>query len=620
MTKLITTITIFFIFLAKCSSQKTNELSARMRQYEQQTKSFNDKANTIESDSLKQKLFSIAMGLFMHERSEINKQIIPNTQYIDNPYFLRESYKSHSDLTDNYINGLTLFYFDNSDTKYTINTSEAFKFPFKINTTWQEAIFDNQKAYPILNNNINIQTNDIQVIESGKWSFPKSFDIKYPTENKTPICTGIKAEIEVEIPSIIHQFHFLKADIGKTQTKNDLSVKLLSMNNNYVEIEVCTPEGFITSENDFNQFKWLEIYAKDNTSKFIHTSSTSTSKHKWTNESILGELYQELTAQETFTSDFLSSFLAKVNTIYKEEEKSTNKKEDKNRQYRLQLFNGVVEEISVDLYDYTTPERILKEVIYPISDVRNLISLGDFKEIKTKGAVYDNEITMLSNKPYDISENELEKQIMISQKPALLSKGAVVKFEYPNSISSKLIGDFDRFSTPKEITFLNKDEKTINISPNAIGYKPLSESDKLVDFSTNRIEYHPKKFSETPYYVKGILTIKIAEIKKQVASVNNLPDGVLIKENAILLDQSKYKSNEYLVLVKDTTNRYLKQIMGYSGAVNINGVNSNKHISYYYGTPQTIEIYKIASSKIVDYKFKIELTREESNEFSLMWN
>jgi len=87
-----------------------------------------------------------------------------------------------------------------------------------------------------------------------------------------------------------------------------------------------------------------------------------------------------------------------------------------------------------------------------------------------------------------------------------------------------------------------------------------------------------------------------------------------------LLDQKIFRAFKYVIFVKDNTNRYLKRIHEYSGAVDIDGVKLNKHISYYYGKPQTIEIYTIAGSKIVDYSFKVKLTREENGKYINMWN
>src|SRR5574344_2671349 len=142
----------------------------------------------------------------------------------------------------------------------------------------------------------------------------------------------------------------------------------------------------------------------------------------------------------------------------------------------------------------------------------------------------------------------------------------------------------------------------------------------MVNVNTSSIEYFSKTFPITPYYATGVIELNMVDVKKQTYSTNNLPEGVLIKGNAILLDQKIFNDNTYALFVKDNTNQYLKTIHEYSGEVDIDGVKQNKHISYYYGTPQTIEIYTIAGTKIVDYNFKVKLTREENGKYINMWD
>jgi len=213
----------------------------------------------------------------------------------------------------------------------------------------------------------------------------------------------------------------------------------------------------------------------------------------------------------------------------------------------------------------------------------------------------------------------LKNQITTDQVPTLMLKSSIVAFEYPNLISSKIIED-NRYNKIKEVSFLNKNKRPIDISPDSINHGSWEKRGSMVNVNTKSIEYFPKRFPETPYYVTGIIELNLVDVKKQSFGINNLPEGVLIKGNAILLDQKIFNSGKYALFVKDNTNRYLKTIYEYSGAVDIDGVKQNKHISYYYGTPQTIEIYKIAGTKKVDYNFKVKLTREENGKYINMWN
>ena len=482
-------------------------------------------------------------------------------------------------------------------------------------------IFDNLKSYPIVSEDIknDEKYSDIKITESGKITSPKRFKINYPTENKKPFPTKVKALVQTEIPLNINQYHFLKTDIGKTQTKNNVSVTLLRMDNDYAEIEVNIPDGFFKEDDICKQYDWIKIEAKDQTAQYLSMASATSSFSQKAYDAAAGNLFKELVAQEKYTPEFVSTFIEKANKVI-EDKRALNEKRDKNKQYRFQYFRGIVNEINVDIYDYSKSEMISKEVVYPISDFMNIISLGDFKEIQTTASVYDNEITALANRPYEIQEDDLKNQITTDQVPALMSKGSVVDFKYPILVSSKVIGEFKRFNKIKEFSFLDKHEKTITISPDSINHDSWEKRGSMVNVNTSSIEYFSKRFPVTPYYATGVIELNMVDVKKQTYSTNNLPEGVLIKGNAILLDQKIFNDNTYALFVKDNTNQYLKTIHEYSGEVDIDGVKQNKHISYYYGTPQTIEIYTIAGTKIVDYNFKVKLTREENGKYINMWD
>ena len=583
------------------------------------------KVNAIENDSLKQELYGIAMWLFNNEMDTIKMQREQiTTQYKDNPYFLLESYPTHKDLAENYIHQKILYYFSKSGSDYTIAVKDAtdylFDYPFKSNVIWQEVIFDNLKSYPIVPEDIknDEKSSDIKITELGKMTSPKRFEISYPTENKKPLPTKVKALVQTEIPSTINQFHFLKTDIGKTQTKNNVSVTLLRMANNYAEIEVNIPDGFFKDDDICKQYDWIKIEAKDQTAQYLSMASATSSLSKKTYDTAAGNLFKELVAQEKYTPEFVSAFIEKANKVI-EDKRALNETRDNNKQYRFQNFRGIVNEINVDIFDYSKSEMISKEVVYPISDFRNLISQGDFKEIQTTASVYDNEIIALANKPYEIEEDDLKNQITTDQVPTIMLKSSVVNFNYPILVSSKIIED-NRYNKIKEVSFLNKNERPIDISPDSINYGSWEKRGSMINVNQKSIEYFQNRFLETPYYVTGVLELNLVDVKKQTYGISNLPEGVLIKGNAILLDQKTFNSGKYALFVKDNTNRYLKTIYEYSCAIDIDGVKHNKHISYYYGTPQTIEIYTKAGTKIVDYNFKVKLTSEENGKYINMWN
>ncbi len=577
----------------------------RKKDWTNQVELFSKKAEKIANDSLRLKLEAAAIHLFQQEQSELQKQLEPEyTRNRSDPYFLTNNYDSYIDLANNYMESQLFIAEEQSPSTWSVSTIEPLSAPFDIKTSWLEMTFEDQSTCSILPEDTQSTpkpTKGIRVVESTqkfwKWiSWTEQFKIHYADQTTMPRPTFIKAQLEAELPGATYQFHFKKKDIGKIKTQNGVQVKLLQMENTYVEIELTTPEPF--NQGASKQYN-LRIEARDKASEFIFAATGRIVFPFYKNE--YHALYNELVTQTNYTSEFVAAFLQKYDML---DAKVALAQENQNpkKHYQFQQFSGKVEDVFVTVYDYSTPKVIRREISYPIATYIP----DSITELQTDAAMYDWRAShILNNKP-ELSKRKLSQTIRVKQK-TYNSGERVVLFEYPYLLSSGFFNLGDRYEL-KEISFLNSDKEPINID----AFNTIFGGNELYKFYKG-FEYAPQQFPEIPYYAKGTMVVNLAVIEKEVYMANQLPPGIELSGNALLIQHGKFNGDKYEVFVKDSTNRYLIQVQEYSEAW-ANKSELYELVNYYYGTPHTVEIYRMKGVQKADYRFNVKLKRESNDE------
>lgn len=589
------------LLLIQLSAFSQPTIEERKKDWAAQAELFSKKAETIANDSLRLSLQAAAIHLFQQEQSELRKQIVPEyTSNRSNPYFLTNNYDSYVDLANNYMESQLFIAEEKSPSTWSVSTIEPFSAPFDIKTSWLEMTFEDQSTCPILSEDAKATsepTKEIRVVESTqkfwRWiSWSEQFKIHYASQKAIPRPTFIKAQLEAELPEATYQFHFKRKDIGKIKTQNGIQVKLLQMENTYVEIELTTPEPF--NHGASNQYN-LRIEARDKASEFIFAATGSAVFPLYKNE--YHALYNELVNQTSYTTEFVLAFLQKYNMLNAKVALAQENQNPK-KHYQFQQFAGKVEDAFVTVYDYSTPKVIRREISYPIATyIHDSITV-----LKTDASLYDWRTShILNNKP-ELSKRKLSQTIRVKQK-TYNSGERVVLFEYPYLLSTGFFNLGDRYEL-KEISFLNSDKEPINID----AFNTIFGGNELYKFYKG-FEYALQQFPEMPYYAKGTMVVNLAVIEKEIYMADQLPPGIELLGNALLIQQGKFNGDKYEVFVKDSTNRYLVQVQEYSGAWSDKS-EIYELVNYYYGTPHTVEIYRMTRVQKADYKFNVELNRE----------
>ena len=547
---------------------------------------------------------------------KLKKELKPTyTTYISNPEALLTNYSTFEELTKNYVDGIVTTVRDQTDKEFNMLINEPFKYPFKITSKWKKTLFDNQKKVSIINQSNRLKTEETKSIKVLK-STDYCIDVKYPTKNYKTLPTKLFASFEAKIPSQIHKLKFTKEDILKTQTIAGINVTLMGLKNDCAEIKVQKTDATPIDNREVST--WLKVLAKDKNNKFI--------VEKNFNNRIIDTLYKELfnklIYEDEYTNEFAEIFKKEVIRKRKVRRKIYNTSSN-NLLYRSISFKGAINEISVIIYDYKNHKIMNFEKEYKILDIKSDYNNQKATKFSSLGIVYDNKINELLNKNYELDENELASKVKITQNPNYDEKRSVLRFKYPNVLSSKLFYNGNRFSKLKEVRFYNKDNKLINIPADSISYELKNKPNLMVDFYYGLIRYDANRFPEVPYYARGTFNIPIAKIKKQTYTKDKLPEDIQIDASVLKapkimygINQAKYPINSYKILIKDDTDQYLKCFIE-SQTYYSDTLLKSQNIFYYLGKPKNIEIYKITDTQEVDYHFDVKLTRQIYSRFLL---
>ena len=605
--------------LVACNGQNVEN---KIKEYGSQIEIFEKKVNKIENDSLKKKMKEAEMLLFSSEMTKLEMQKVPETEYMSDPYSVINNYSSLESLTENYINGVIPVIRSDNDKELSVQIRNAFTYPFRMTTKWEQTFFEDGKIFSILkesSQNRAPKSDSIKITESNEWTSPKSIEVHYPDKGQKTMPVQMQASFYAEMPSNITKFHFYKKNIGTIQKVGNISIKLISMQNSFAEIEVSTPNGFNMGSDICDQYNWLKIAAKDSKGHFLSESGGSTSLA--IDMLSFNDLYQKAIKQEAFTSEFLSNFLADFNKRT-EEQKLKYKNSNKNKYFRFSRFRGIVEEVCINVYDYTNSIKIKKDIKFPIVHISGSYSSSfcpkTFPRVQTTASIYDNEVKEMLDNKYELSEDNLNTEIRISQEPSTMTDYAVIIFQYPQLTSSKFFQN--RFAKLKTVTFYDKNKRPIEISPDSINLNLDLNAKKnlLVNFEGNGIEYHPERFHVVPYFAKGTALVNLFGIERQIWAVDHLPEGIRLEGNALIIDHSVFGDYEFYVM--DNTKQYLKLI----DKSLISGRFFNKNstyfeVYYFYGKPQIVELYKIASQKQAEYHFDVKLTRKVFDKYAMFY-
>jgi hypothetical protein len=589
------------LLLAFSFASCTKSIDAQLEQLEKEKLAFRKKLATIKNDSIREKADQLGSMLFMLESINLENQKPPkDTAYEENPYAILADYPNLSSLTNNYLNGIVAAQPDDSETKSEIRLSMPFAFPFQQKTEWKNVTLANQTSVAI-SEKYQDSAAFAQAIQEN-WNGEDRFTV-FPSATgnviKPKTLGGI---ITAKIPKNVLQFKFANNETGDTKEQDGIKVKLVSIKGHAVQLEIYNPKKLDPSVNE-DELESYKVVAMDETKQFLDQSGSSTGD----DESLA--IYKKVLQKIIENPDKVNELEKEVNKLDEEYEKK-----NKNKVHYTTYYRGAVTDVIVYVLDYSKVNTIKKDLqlpVYPFFASYLSDKDGDqpILDVRTGTVAYDQTIAKSLKEKLELTESELKTKIKISQNEYKLAddKGEF-NFDYPKLFSDHFITGFDRFGEVKEINFYaSKGGKSIAIPKDSIDLNNGTYVENpWVEFNSGRIVYHPSKFSQKAKYATGIIEVKLADIKKATYNSNQLPKGITINGNKLLIDETIVTgSNTYYV--KDKTGKYLKLITNLT-FVRHNGTEKGKTSAYYYyGSPSSVDLYTLNNEKVVNYPFEVNL-------------
>lgn len=132
-----------------------------------------------------------------------------------------------------------------------------------------------------------------------------------------------------------------------------------------------------------------------------------------------------------------------------------------------------------------------------------------------------------------------------------------------------------------------------------------------VDPLRSSITYDLTLFPETPAYAVGAIPLFLASIEKKALPVSQLPKGLELRGNALIVDQRLFPTEAWRFYAKDSSGQYLKEILAVSHEAPAKG-SASFDVHYFYGQPTELETYQRSELNTVEYGFEVKLDKLEN--------
>jgi hypothetical protein len=368
-----------------------------------------------------------------------------------------------------------------------------------------------------------------------------------------------------------------------------LSISLLKLADNYAEIEFSNsaPLAPEIAETPLNP---LIVQARDATGQFLSRSGSI-------NETAAQIAFYEKQLAKMQQQKLWSESLEKQLN----EEQRTFEKQQK-RHYSKVYFNGPIETLEVSLLDFSSVTVTRKDLNLPIRRFDRHTMAKTIQPLNLPVVVYDdNAATWL--KGATLTEEQLKQGVRINQSVEDPS-AARVEFTHLRTFNDELLGtSFNPGDSP--VSFFTEDssgkrDEPIELPPEAYEVDPLRGT----------ITYDLNLFPQTPAFVVGSIPLFLASVDKQTVDAHQLPRGLELKGNALVVDSKVFAEQDWRFFAKDDSGNYLKEILAVSHDASTEGP-ALFSVHYFYGQPTRLETYQRTDLATVQYGFEVKLDKAD---------
>jgi hypothetical protein len=334
----------------------------------------------------------------------------------------------------------------------------------------------------------------------------------------------------------------------------------------------------------------LIVQAKDTTGGFLSRSGSinESAAQIAFYEKQLGEMQAQKAWSDTFEKQL------------KDEQQTFEQQQ--NRHYTRVFFNGPINVLEVSVLDFSAATVTRKELQLPVLRFDPSTTEKTIQALPSPVVVYDDQAATWL-KGATLSEDQLKSGVSVVQSVDDAS-AARIEFDHTRSFNDELLGSsFSPGDSP--VTFFTQDDsgkrgEPIELPPEAYQVDPLRGT----------ITYDLNLFPEMPAYAVGSMPMFLATIAKQTLSTKQLPKGLELKGNALVVDLKDFPAQDWRFFAKDDSGNYLKEILSVSHDASAQGP-ALFGVHYFYGQPTQLETYQRTDLDTVEYGFEVKLDKAD---------
>ncbi|MHC8359973.1 hypothetical protein ACYZUA_06560 [Pseudomonas sp. LS2P72] len=573
---------------------------------EEKTAQFEKSLDAIQDPKLKDAVAELGGSLLLLERAQLKLDSKPvETEYGEDALAVLKHYPTPQALVDTYINGLFVLHKDSSSDYLTdlqpvfpfnFNIPIAFLFPHSLE--WQSVTLSNKRVIPFQPEWSETDPGIQLSPSSSNLTNPDDLTVTYPfidglgVENMNqPQPVSLQGKVEVIAPGRLYSFDLTKKDVGQTRINDNLSVTLLNLANNYAEIEFnnSAPPAPEVGETPLNP---LIVQAKDSTGQFLSRAGSINENAAQIAfyQKQLAKMQQQKAWSESFEKQF------------EEEQRAFEKQQS--HHYSKVYFNGPIETLEVSVLDFSTATVTRKDLNLPVRRFDPHTTEKTIQPLTLPVVVYDDQAPAWL-KGATLGEGQLKKTVRISQSVEDPS-AARIEFDHLKSFNDELLGtSFNPGESP--VSFFTEDgngkrDEPIELPPEAYQVDPLRGT----------ITYDLNLFPETPAYAVGSMPLFLATVEKKTIDAHQLPKGLVLKGNALVVDLKQFPAQDWRFFAKDDSGNYLKEIVSVSHDASAEGP-ALLGVHYFYGQPTRLETYQRTDLSTVQYGFEVKLDKADTS-------
>ena len=572
---------------------------------EEKTAKFEQSLDSIQDPKLRDAIADLGGSLLLLERARVKLADKPiEAEYGEDALALLTHYPTPQALVDTYINGLfVLRKTSHSDYltdlqpvfPFSFNTLEQFPFPHGLE--WQSVTLSNNKVIPFQPEWSETDPGIQLSPSSSNLTNPDDLTVTYPfiegveTENKSqPQPVSLKGAVEVVAPGKVLTFDLSKKDVGHKRTEGAITLNLLLLEKNYAEIELTNSAPLAPEVGDESPNPLL-VQARDSTGQFLTRSGSI-------NESTAQvAFYEQQLAQMQRQKGWSEAFEKQLT----DEQKAFEHKQSSH--YAKVYFNGLIDHLQVNVLDFSTATLTRKDLELPVMRFDRNSLQQSVQALPMPVTVYDDgAVSWL--KDASMTEDQLKNSVTVSQSVEDASAAHIV-FDHPFTFNDDLVGA-ERNSSESPVTFFTADDKGERGEPIELPAEAFE-----LNPSRGTLTYDLNLFPENPAFVVGSIPLFLATIEKATIDVAKLPNGLALKDNALVVDQKEFPSDSWRFYAKDASGNYLKEILGVSHRAEEYGT-ATFDVHYFYGQPTTLESYQRTDLNTVQYGFEVKLDKPQA--------